>query len=117
MNLEERRKHKRLPVRKKVRIKFPDIEDKPYGKTFYYVLCEDISQGGIKIPSEYFLPVKQALHMEVNLEDSFGVVNTRGKVRWIKSATSDSTYQVGIEFEDMSSESRNSLNKFCQLQH
>ena len=31
-NLEERRQHNRLAVRKKVRLKLPDIEDKPCGK-------------------------------------------------------------------------------------
>ena len=116
-NLEERRQHNRLAVRKKVRLKLPDIEDKPCGKSFCYSLCEDISQGGIKIPSEYFLPVKQAINMEIFLEDSFGIVSTRGEVRWITSTNADFKYEVGIEFVDISTESKNCLNKFCQLQN
>ena len=117
VKLEEQRKHKRIAVRKKVRLKLPDIDDKPYGKSFCYSLSEDISQGGIKIPSEYFFPVKQAVNMEIFLEDSFGIVNAIGKVRWITSSYADHKYEVGIEFVNISSDSKNCLNKFCQLQN
>jgi c-di-GMP-binding flagellar brake protein YcgR len=115
--LKERRQYKRIAVRKKVRLKLPDIEDKPCGKSFCYSLCEDISQGGIKIPSEYFLPVKQTINMEVFLENSFGIICTRGEVRWIASTNADFKYEVGIEFVDISTGSKNCLNKFCQLQN
>lgn len=117
MELEERRKERRFPVRKKVRLKLPEIEDIPCGKTFSYSLSEDISQGGIRIPSEYFIPVKQPIYLEIFLEDSFGSVNAMGRVRWISSANESNNYQVGIEFVELSSESRNNLNKFCQLQN
>ena len=114
--MEERRKNRRISVRKKVRLKLPYIEDKPCGRSFCYSLSENISQGGIKIPSEYFLPVNQTILLDIFLEDSFGMVNARGEVRWISSVNTGN-YEVGIEFKDFSSDSRNCLNKFCQLQN
>lgn len=116
LTLEERRRNRRIQVRKKVRLKLPDIEDKPCGRSFCYSLSENISQGGIKIPSEYFLPVNQTILLDIFLEDSFGMVNARGEVRWV-TRTNTENYEVGIEFKDLSGDSRSSLNKFCQLQN
>jgi c-di-GMP-binding flagellar brake protein YcgR len=69
-----------------------------------YNLCKDISESGIRIQANIFLPVHTKLHIKVILKNPPQMITTFAKVKWIKKLPTIDFYEAGLEFINTSKE-------------
>jgi len=69
----------------------------------------DISQGGVGLLSPKFIPVKTNMIMEIALNPRQEPVLCVGKVCWVQKSNYSDNYRVGMNFVDISDESKNRL--------
>jgi len=76
-------------------------------------VAADISEGGIRLNLNDFVPLKTELSMQVHLSDN-SVVNCFGMVIWIRKFPFADRYQAGIEFSpgDTIVESKNEIHEY-----
>lgn len=106
-NLSDKRSFKRAKLSGPVRFEFKDPE------CFGGCLSCDISEGGIRVRFNEFVPLGTNLSMGVQL-DSGRVVECIGKVVWVSQIPFGDQYEIGLEFEniDSISESRSRIHHF-----
>ena len=88
-----RRKFNRTLLNESVRYQFKDPAQFGGSKA-----C-DISDGGIRININSFIPLNTELALEVQLP-SKEVIKRVGKVVWVEKFRFSDRYQAGIEFEE-----------------
>ena len=94
----------------RVRISFPvRCEDLASHKPFYTVF-KDISEGGIKLISEDFMPINKSFKFEINLINN--LVKGRGRIVWCNSQPFSERYLAGIQFIDIEPNAKDRLSKF-----
>ena len=69
-----------------------------------YNLSKDISESGIRIQANIFLPVNTKLNIKVTLKDPPQMITTFAKVKWIKKLPTIDFYEAGLEFVNTSKE-------------
>lgn len=80
-------------------------------KKLYKALTKDLSARGIKIPIDTFIPVGTSLKIKITFENPTRLIQTNGKIRWIKCLYDQELYEIGIEFVDMTPENVKILEK------
>jgi Tfp pilus assembly protein PilZ len=105
----ERRIFERGSVKAPVRIQFKDPQD------FRGSLSADISEGGLQIQIQEFIPLKTELTISMELADN-SVVECVGKVVWVEQLPFSESYKIGLKFVDNQSlyTSRSRINQFLE---
>jgi hypothetical protein len=72
----------------------------------YTCTCENISMGGVLLESEELFPVGLSGFVEIILRSGFEQLEVKGLCHIVRVVTSlDSLNQIGLEFDDLDSES------------
>jgi len=61
-------------------------------------LTDDISQGGVKIRVQEFIPLRTVLHMKIHMNDPARLVPVKGQVVWVREVPHSEVYDIGIRF-------------------
>jgi uncharacterized protein (TIGR02266 family) len=98
----ERRKRNRFTERNEVLLR--TVVDKYQGPgiaahTF------DLSTGGARIITSKAYPVGSVIRVRLNLAGSDQVINLDGEVRWVRPKENGDAYEIGVEFERLTSQS------------
>ena len=96
----EQRKFPRTPFQRAIRFKPKD------GALFISHSAQDISQGGIRINSESFVPLGTILTLQIKMADEAPLLEMHAKVVWVKYVSHLEMYQLGLEFSGDSSYGR-----------
>jgi len=72
----------------------------------------DISEGGIRIKFNEYVPVGTVVTLYIHLKDS--IIQCSGHIRWMKKYPYSDYYQAGLQFESGENlfESRTRISKF-----
>jgi c-di-GMP-binding flagellar brake protein YcgR len=97
----ERRKRHRFIERNEVRIR--TAVDKYQGPgiaahTF------DLSTGGARIVTSKSYPVGTAIRIRLSLSGTDHSIDLDGTVRWLRQKDNETVYEIGVEFERMTSQ-------------
>ena len=65
----------------------------------------DLSTGGARIVTSKSYPVGSVIRVRLNLAGSDQVVNLDGEVRWLRQKDNKDAYEIGVEFERLTSQS------------
>ncbi|MBF0595032.1 MAG: PilZ domain-containing protein [Candidatus Omnitrophica bacterium] len=88
----DNRKYPRAVFKRSIKYKTTSVE------AFSGQLSHDISQGGIRINSNDFVPLNSSLTVQFQLEDLGRLFDLQGKVVWVRHLPYSDGYQVGVEF-------------------
>ena len=77
-------------------------------------LMKDIGAGGIRLLSRDFLAVDSRLKLEFFLTPASEALMAVGKVVWIQKLPYSYQHEVGIQFLDISEESRKRIRQFVE---
>lgn len=92
----EKRKFKRVGLDTPIRYKFKN--DNEFGST----LTRDVSEGGIRVLLDKFVPLNTSIELEFSPSRLSEVVHTVGKVVWARLMPYSERYQLGLEFQEIS---------------
>ena len=97
MSIEE---NPRVEKRKTIRAKFSDAINYQFKDTndFGGCLAYDISEGGIKIAFNDFVPVNTEMILQMKLRNIPKVIDVTGRVVWAQRIPFSDRYQVGLQF-------------------
>jgi len=102
--MNEKRKFPRVGVSFPVECKLSPT------KNYFYTVSKDLSLGGVKIVSDYFLPKDDTVKVNINLIDS--MLNLRAKVAWCNKERLSERYSTGLEFVETTESSKKKLFRF-----
>jgi c-di-GMP-binding flagellar brake protein YcgR len=97
----ERRKRNRFVERNEVLLR--TVVDKYQGPGIA-AHTYDLSTGGARIVTSKSYPVGSIIRVRLNLAGSDQVVNLDGEVRWLRQKDNEDAYEIGIEFERLTSQ-------------
>jgi len=89
---KERREYKRYKIQSPVRFKANEPNKIGAGVSI------DLSEGGIRLNINEFLPVKTELLLQIQLELS-KFIECTGKVVWVEKFPFSDRYQAGVQFD------------------
>ncbi len=69
----------------------------------------DLSTGGARIITSKSYPVGTFIKLRLNLAGSDQFVNLDGEVKWLRQRPNESVYEIGVEFERLTSQAVLSL--------
>ena len=107
--MKERRKADRLKDLNDVTISIISEEKNIPKKKFLYNYTKDISISGARIQSNIRLPVDTLLEIEVAIKNMPQKITTLGKVKWLKVLIENKSYEAGVEFVDIPSDTVRNL--------
>lgn len=61
-------------------------------------LASDLSEGGMRINFNDFVPVHTEFLLQAKLEDKPHILDLRGRVKWLQKIPYSDRYHVGLEF-------------------
>ena len=97
--MEDKRRFRRVPFKEPVQFRTKDYLE-PVG-----CVAHDISERGIRISSQDFIPLKE--EVDLTLQMDFGIqVDVQGRVVWVQRVPHAEYYQVGLEFFSQQSNAR-----------
>ena len=102
--MDERRRTPRIKEENKVTITVISGEENIPKKIINYYLSKDISESGIGIHTNIFLPVNTQIKIEVALKDPSQMITAFAKVIWIKRFSSNDFCEAGLKFFNTSNE-------------
>lgn len=105
---KERRSFKRKNIHASIRYELKSSLE--YGS----VLTRDMSESGIRINFEKFIPYNTDMILQMKLPALPKVINTIGKVVWSQRIPHSDRYQLGLKFEGVTEEQRLELSGFLR---
>lgn len=105
MNMQEKRKDPRIPVKLKVKLKKAGFEGEYY--------TANVSRGGVFVETNNPFPLEDMFEVELFLSEN-EKLTCNGKVVWISYSSEKSIYLagMGLKFEDISLKDREQLGRF-----
>jgi c-di-GMP-binding flagellar brake protein YcgR len=82
------------------------------GSAFDRAQTLDISEGGVGLLTRKFIPVDTNLIMEIALSPNSAPVMVLGRVCWVQRFRSADNYRLGMNFTDITADSRNRLTNY-----
>jgi len=61
-------------------------------------LSGDISEGGLRLSVQEFIPLNTIVRLNIHVSDSARVLPAQGRVVWVREVPQSDRYDVGIEF-------------------
>jgi c-di-GMP-binding flagellar brake protein YcgR len=102
--MDNRRGHDR------VKISFPVECSLPTARQYFYTVSKDLSQGGVKIFSDNFIPRGNNIKVNINLIDC--VLSFNSKVAWCNKERVSDRYVTGLQFVDTNKTAEADLSRF-----
>ncbi len=102
----ERRKFKRTELDVPVRYKFKN--SKEFGST----LSRDISEGGVRLSVDKFVPVNTDVVLELGLGKLSNMINAVAKVAWTNFIPFSDRYQLGLEFYEINCQNQKDISDY-----
>ena len=99
----DKRKHPR------VEISFPVECTSVAEKNYFFTVSKNISQGGVKIFSDAFLPKGSKVKLNLNLISK--VITSTAKVAWCNKERASDRYSAGLEIVEINEENKQELAK------
>lgn len=81
---------------------------------FGSTMTRDISEGGIRIVLDNFLPHNTELKFKINLKEMPMVINTLGSIVWSQHLPHSNRYQFGVEFDEIDENYRRNLHEYLR---
>ncbi|MFH1776387.1 MAG: PilZ domain-containing protein [Candidatus Omnitrophota bacterium] len=100
----ERRRDRRVFLKLKLQYQ--------HARRVCYTLTNDISAGGVKIMSDYFLPISTILTLQLSLDQAQEIVQATGEVVWIEKLPYSERYKIGVKFKEIGERSSYSIHGF-----
>jgi len=107
-NFIEKRRHLRLDF--SLPMRYRKVERSSQG--FKGTLIKDISRGGLRMTAFEFLPLNLRLAMELPLVSGLKPVEGTARVAWVKQASLNPQYEVGVEFINLNHGDAEQITKF-----
>ena len=95
--MEERRRYVRIPENLEISYKVIPVENRPGACT-----TRDVSHGGIRFLVYDFIPKDSHLKIRLVLCNTSIVIEAVTRLVWINKAAHIDSYEVGVEFLDIS---------------
>lgn len=102
---DEKRRAFRLKAGLPLQYEF--INENRYGN----VLTQDISESGVRMISDAFMPRMTKLNLQINLTP-LKLIKLNGEIKWSQRVPHSYHYQAGIEFKDLDHDTRRSLSEY-----
>lgn len=102
---DERRKAFR--VRSDLPLRYDSVAESKHGNT----ITQDISEGGLRMLLDEFIPKFSKVNLRVNLHPD-NLIELNGEVKWVQQIAYSSGYQAGIEFKDIPTDARRSISEY-----
>ena len=110
MDNNNRRRYERFPFYESVAIQ-KKTDEAAEGS-----LSEDISQSGLKLNVNEFIPLNTVLELQIHFPGKVSLVNAQAKVVWVReSPKSIDAWQIGLEMIDQNS-SLPDIENYIRLQ-
>ncbi len=61
-------------------------------------LSGDISEGGLRLSVQQFIPLNTIVRLQIHVSDPERVLAAQGRVVWVREVPQGDRYDVGIEF-------------------
>jgi len=90
---QNQREYTRIRFREPVEFRLRDPQ------SFGGCLAQDISEGGIRIMLNEFVPLNTEVAFQLKFGEKSQVVELKGHVVWIQQAPYSERYHVGLEFD------------------
>lgn len=90
----EKRRFRRVRFADPINYHSKDVSD------FGGCLACDISEGGVKINFNDFIPINTEMVLQMKLSSIPKVVNVTGRVVWLQQIPYSDRYQVGLQFNE-----------------
>ena len=113
--VDERRRTPRIKEENKVTVTIISGEENIPKKIINYYLSKNISESGIGIHANIFLPVNTQIKIEVTLKDSPQIITAFAKVIWIKRFSTNDFCEAGLKFFNTSNEMIQQLEDYISL--
>lgn len=82
-------------------------------KESHHKLSKDVSEGGIRLLGDKFIPVNSLVRLEVFLDRGHNrLIDTAGRIVWVRKSGRGELYEFGIIFESLSYEDKKHLREF-----
>ena len=102
--MDERRRKLRIQEENEVTITAISGEENIPKKKINYYLSKNISESGIGIYANIFLPVNTQIKIDVTFKDPPQIITAFAKVIWIKRFSTNDFCEAGLKFFDTSNE-------------
>lgn len=109
---QEERRFPRVALNSEV--KFQIRQSKKFGLTH----CRDISEGGVRIIAEEFIPLGTTMKLEIILKNALKCIDAVAEVVWLQRIPHSERYQLGLRFCEIADTYRNDIHEFieaCQV--
>lgn len=110
MYFVEKNKNKRSSERKNVSASVR-YQLKSSGE-FGSALACDVSEGGLKINFNRFVPSNTDFLLELNLPAAPKIINAVGKVKWSQRIPHSDRYQIGISFQEIQDKQKAEISDY-----
>ncbi|MFH1655517.1 MAG: PilZ domain-containing protein [Candidatus Omnitrophota bacterium] len=112
MALAYQNKDKRTNERKRIyaSVRYQLKSSQEFGSTSS---C-DISEGGLRLNFEKFIPNNTEFLLQMNLPTMPKIVNALGKVVWANRIPHSDRYQLGLKFVDIDSEQKTDVTDYLK---
>lgn len=74
--------------------------------------CRDISEGGVRILTEEFIPLGTTMKLEIILKNALKCIDAVAEVVWLERITHSERYQMGLKFCEIADVYRNDVHEF-----
>ena len=83
-------------------------------KKYANVLTQDISESGIRMLSDGFIPRMSRVAVQINLSPH-KLVELNGEIKWSRRVAYSNYYQTGLEFKDLSPDTKRSIAEYIAI--
>lgn len=81
---------------------------------FDYALTKDLSEGGICLILDRFIPKDRVLMIEFSLKENILPIKTKARLAWIAQLAYVQRYRAGLEFQELSQVHKINLTRFLK---
>lgn len=83
-------------------------------KKYADVLTQDISESGIRMLSDGFIPRMRKVAVRINLSPH-KLIELNGEIKWSQRVAYSNYYQTGLEFKDLSPDAKRSISEYIAV--
>lgn len=105
---QEQRRFPRVALNSEV--KFQIRQSNKFGLT----CCRDISEGGVRILTEEFIPLGTTMKLEIILKNALKCIDAIAEVVWLQRMLHSERYQMGLRFREIADAYRNDVHEFVE---
>ncbi|MFC2168356.1 PilZ domain-containing protein [Acidobacteriota bacterium] len=110
----EKRQEKRIGKENRVQITISKNYEIHSHQRIFYRLTKDISEHGMKIISDTFVPKGVIFRIRLCLKDPHRIIRINGEVRWTRSLFADERFETGLKFVDESLNDAKILKEYIE---